>query len=503
MASHSNHESSAATRASTCSSISGFIRPPSGVREVVDKTAAFVSKAGAIGGAAFEEKIRASDSSDKKFAFLVAGHPYYAYYRHRVAELLSRGTSGAAMAAGSDECAMQVPSAGEQAFVGGAAVEQAPVHATTGIYIAHKTEGGTGGGSASAQAGGVNVSTIVASRGADLSAAHPVAAALRALGDAVSQPTPPKEFSPPHPPHLFFFEIEAIKLAAQFTAVQGKPFLTMLAMQQEARADAATASAAAAPPGAPSPVQLPAAYEFLRPSHAAFGYFTALVDEYHRILHPPVALLTRLRADAGAGAAGRARAALLTRCVHRLEHARREEARRAVSSERSLAAFVDWHDCVLVETISFENNSDAVAGVGNAVAAAAPASERGLQTAAAAPTGAGEAISIRRDYMPSLGSATSSMLTGYLDKRTGQQLSLDEASEHLRVDLLDPKWLEERAVFLARREGTLYAAGDEIADNLRSLAAARADVFGARPSFALGAPLAKRARSEGDDPPGA
>jgi len=428
--------------------ISGFIRPPPGIREVVEKTAAFVAR----GGPEFETKIRASDTTGK-FNFLNADHPYNAYYKHKITELQA-GTKPAepATAAAGESAAAAPESAGSN-----------PQQVTPAEPIA--------AGGAGAAVGAGSVAAVVA-RSAEV--ANPISKALKALGDLDALPPLADEFTPQHPTYMPAKDIETVKLTAQLTAAQGKAFLTQL-----------TAREARNP-----------AFDFLKPSHSAFLYFTTLVDQYHRILHPPAASLERLRQ------AGTSKSAVFVRCIRRLEQRKREDERKrseaAAASQRSAAAFVDWHDFVIVETIPFDDDEmeEAAAGAGAGAGAALAPPARVVPTAVA---DSGEAIKVRTDYRPGsgAGAAAGPSITGYVDPRTGQQIPLEAASEHLRVDLLDPQWRRDQQIYQSRRQDSLFVAGADVAENLRALASKRTDVFADRSSDALGAgaaPAPKRPR---------
>lgn len=60
----------------------GMILPPPAIRSIVDKTAAFVAKS--PNAALFEDKIRAREKSDSRFAFLNDSDAYHPYYQHRL-----------------------------------------------------------------------------------------------------------------------------------------------------------------------------------------------------------------------------------------------------------------------------------------------------------------------------------------------------------------------------------------------------------------------------------
>ncbi|KAI0708966.1 Pre-mRNA splicing factor PRP21 like protein-domain-containing protein [Earliella scabrosa] len=61
---------------------SGLILPPPEIKSVIDRTATFVARS--ANPPQFEEKIRENQRQDPKFAFLNTADPYHAYYRHRM-----------------------------------------------------------------------------------------------------------------------------------------------------------------------------------------------------------------------------------------------------------------------------------------------------------------------------------------------------------------------------------------------------------------------------------
>ena len=75
------------------------------------------------------------------------------------------------------------------------------------------------------------------------------------------------------PEGLTAFDLDNIRLTAQFVARNGKAFLTGLAAKEH---------------GNP-------AFNFLKPTHSLFGFFTALCDAYSKVLMPPKGLMDKLR----------------------------------------------------------------------------------------------------------------------------------------------------------------------------------------------------------------
>jgi splicing factor 3A subunit 1 len=61
----------------------------------------------------------------------------------------------------------------------------------------------------------------------------------------------------------------------------------------------------------------------------------------------------------------------------------------------------------------------------------------------------------------------------------GQSIPEAELSEHIRIELLDPKWKEQKAILDMRRNQSLQMAqGTDVSGSLRNLAAQRTDLFG-------------------------
>jgi splicing factor 3A subunit 1 len=64
--------------------LAGIILPPPDIRSIVDKTATFIAKNKQP--EIFEEKMRAREKTDSRFAFMNKTDAYHAYYQHSLAE---------------------------------------------------------------------------------------------------------------------------------------------------------------------------------------------------------------------------------------------------------------------------------------------------------------------------------------------------------------------------------------------------------------------------------
>ncbi|XP_026759772.2 splicing factor 3A subunit 1 [Galleria mellonella] len=248
----------------------GIIYPPPEVRNIVDKTASFVAR----NGPEFEARIRQNELGNPKFNFLNSGDPYHAYYQHKVKEIRE--------GKGNDV----------------SAAPAAPVLQRPGLAPA-----------------------TAARQQELLKAAVPV------------EPPPPRDPPPDFefiadPPSISALELDIVKLTAQFVARNGRQFLTDLMKKEERNHQ----------------------FDFLRPQHSLFQYFTRLLEQYTKVLLPPKELVVKLSAEVRSGVLEQAR----SRAAWHSYQARRKVADEArIEKERLAYASIDWHDFVVVETVDY------------------------------------------------------------------------------------------------------------------------------------------------------
>lgn len=320
---------------------------------------------------------------------------------------------------------------------------------------------------------------------------------------------PTKPLEPPEDEHynahvpegLTLLDLDVIKLTAQFVARNGKSFLTGLASREHSNPQ----------------------FNFLKPNHSLFSFFTRLCDAYSRVLMPPKDLLSKLQNDALSWSAP------LQRTLNRLEFERiqdkeAQEAADAEEAERMAMLSIDWQDFVVVATLDFDDKSTAglpppvtltelrrlsralalkegegegdggkEEGNGKASATAEMDEEEKALAAHAEPAGDEsedvdmevsdeEEVPIRvvKDYQRPIHKPTTSYdPTKYVvSPITGELVLISEMEEHMRVSLLDPKWKQQKDTMLAKIKETTKASDDEIGRNLSLLARTRPDVFG-------------------------
>lgn len=138
------------------------------------------------------------------------------------------------------------------------------------------------------------------------------------------------------PPTISAIDLDVVKLTAQFVAKNGKSFLTNLMTREQRNYQ----------------------FDFLRPQHSLFQYFTRLVEQYTKILLPPGDISGKLLKTVDDPWS------ILENVKYRVEWQRyQEREKRKVEDEKERArvafAQIDWHDFVVVETVNFREDETA------------------------------------------------------------------------------------------------------------------------------------------------
>ncbi|KAL9006691.1 MAG: hypothetical protein Q9188_000565 [Gyalolechia gomerana] len=110
-----------------------------------------------------------------------------------------------------------------------------------------------------------------------------------------------------------------------------------------------------------------------------------------------------------------------------------------------------------------------------AIAERAEARERAQAAHAAAKGGAGQPMRIRNDYVPRAQAKRQNVAMAVCPN-CSQQIPYDELEQHMRIELLDPRWKEQRLKF-DQRQSTTNLSTSDVAANLKRLASQRSDVF--------------------------
>lgn len=438
--------------------IVGIIYPPPEVRNIVDKTASFVAR----NGPEFEARIRQNEINNPKFNFLNPNDPYHAYYRHKVNEF--------------KEGKAQEPSAAIPKVMQQQQQQQLPQKVQSQV-----------------------------------------------IQETVIPKEPPPEFEfIADPPSISAFDLDVVKLTAQFVARNGRQFLTQL-MQKEQRNYQ---------------------FDFLRPQHSLFNYFTKLVEQYTKILIPPKGLINKLKKEAENAKE------VMDQVKYRVEWAKYQERERKKEEEerekeRVAYAQIDWHDFVVVETVDFQpseqghfpppttpeelgariliqeryekfgeseevemevesgdeddEREDRREGLPSQpdqdtqvqdMDEGSDDEDEGMKVPLPPETPmppplppTPDQVIIRRDYDPKATRPQPSVSVPdeyLISPITGEKIPASKMQEHMRIGLLDPRWREQRDRSIRDRqtEDEVYAPGLDIESSLKQLAERRTDIFG-------------------------
>lgn len=143
-------------------------------------------------------------------------------------------------------------------------------------------------------------------------------------------PPPAFEFSD-DPPSISAFDLDIVKLTAQFVAIHGRSFLTNLMNREQRNYQ----------------------FDFLRPQHGLFTYFTQLIEQYSKILMPSKAFLALLDKESADSKLIIEKVRYRTEWTKIVEAEKRKEEEEA-ERERIQYAQIDWHDFVIVETVDYQ-----------------------------------------------------------------------------------------------------------------------------------------------------
>ena len=495
--------------------IVGVIIPPPDIRLVVDKTALFVSR----NGKSFEQRILASgEGKTAKFNFMKPLDPYHAYYEMKIRSVLSTNMSLCYL--NNENIICREFEEKEATGGNGGTEEQKSQPPSTASVEAEQVAPAPAPVAVAAEQVVPKPATAKSSVKAKASIVNPIAVAILQLGKPEELAAPaPLEFSLGHPTGINAVDVDIIKLTAQYTAVNGREFLGGLAQREQKNPQ----------------------FDFLKPTHVLFSYFTALVDSYAKILQPSTEQTERLKQLSQPKKA-------LNQALQRWQYNRAQEDRKRKESaeadeERLAFQSIDWQDFTVVETVDFPENElfevdiasinvskDGAEGGDVSKYADAKRAEISRSTvnfmpppvplppvfkpAPAAPTFpaafsmpppppgvvlaqrpepvSSDAMDVDEDlydqdikvvtnYQPRIGGSAGwagSKPLVMVDPISGKTIPVDQMEEHMRVQLLDPKWREEQKRFADKQKESGYAEGSSIADSLKIFARQRGDIFG-------------------------
>ncbi|KAJ1801058.1 SF3a splicing factor complex subunit [Coemansia sp. RSA 2399] len=431
------------------------IYPPQDIKAIVDKTAEHVAKS----GEAFQQLIRDKYQGNARFSFIYPNDPYFAYYDMMIGKFRSGGS------ANDDE------------------------DAASALNLADS-----------------------------LNAPGPEGAGQTAPG-IPEQPESPKFINAM--PAISAQDLDVIKLTAQFVACNGRSFMTSLAQKEQANYQ----------------------FDFLSPTHSLFGYFRKLVDQYTVIYNRSEELESRLSSDINDKfqILERVDKRMKWEAYETKERKKKEEEIEkekmaflsidwhdfvVVGTVEFVEedAYVDLPAPLQLQSLqsmSLEQKRKTVAGDGTAESDTTLAQAGRVPSAQvvdsaqhahdvddddedndvdmevemdedddevdeeieaekkpAAPTVLGP-MRIRKNHVPLLRSGPQTREVTLQCQLCKQDILASEFEEHIRVELIDPKWKEQKLVYEGKiRDSNLVQEGMDIARYLKQMAGHRTDIFG-------------------------
>jgi splicing factor 3A subunit 1 len=433
----------------------GVINPPPEIKKIIDKAASLVSRYGSN----IESMMRNEDKNLPKFSFLKPGDPYRAYYDFKVNVLSKQSTEN---------------KEAESSTLLGQKRE-----AENEINIEINKE--------------INLEKKKAMVQDEV---RNVLESLKKERDFDNRVLPQDKYSLIHPNitpldmYIYINFRDIIKTTAQFVVTNGEFFLKSLT-DREARNSQ---------------------FDFIKPQHHLFGYFTLLVEQYAKCLNQKkeeIAKLTQYSND---------KSLVMRKGCERylLEKRLKENQKKRGTldeSEKNQMAQIDWYEFVIVETVDFteeelkntvavhpsdynansninsiESNinnlmqEDKVKVKVESVPIAVPQESAPQQPVTNIPRPDLEdynkpepGMKIVKNYVRKV-ETKSNTLTSKCPM-CNEYISMDDLLNHMRIELLDPKWREINKE-LNERKNFSTTNTDELLGYLGEFSRNRPDLFG-------------------------
>jgi len=400
------------------------IEPPADTISIIDKTASFAAKV----GAEFEKRVQENEKNNPKFNFLKPADPYHAFYQNRVRFFRDQ------QARVGELVAPIAPPAPEAMDVIEEPAIKIPQIITGQEFIAQDSK-----------------------RGHNFMAERIIQTTRKSKNSPIA-PTPIETFVLDLPVDIGALDLDILKLTAQFVAKNGHSFQVGLLNREHKNPQ----------------------FDFLKQNHPLHPFFLSLVESFTKCLLPPKNIIEKLKNDY------KDKQSVLDRIIIRYDMEQEvERAKQAAEAENDkdklIATNIDWYDFVVVETIDFTEEVIAVPSIPDSIPIDQMDEEMEVDMDVEAKPKAPSEIKIRKDYVKSM-VPHKSVKTAICPK-CGLEIPVDEMAEHIRIELLDPKYRLQKQAIIERTKGVSLATDDEISQNLNLFARKRGDIFeGSAPS---------------------
>lgn len=416
----------------------GVVVPPD-VEKIIEKTAVYVAK----NGSSFEARVLEMNRNNPKFNFLLDNDPLHGYYLQVLQEkrrYFAVPPTAPSPGTGNSVDHSIVPGGSEPNIRGESIAEAAP--AVSKAKLSERKA----------------------------QAARPVP----------TQPPPEDVFTAnvPEEPLPTPVDVEIMKLTAQFIARNGRSFLQELHSKEYRNPQ----------------------FEFLKPTHPYFAFFQRLVDAYSVVIAPDDQMLKKMKESAHS--IGKIMEDVYYRVDWEILQEEKKTEQNRSAMEKVQMQMIDWHDFVIVETIDLDERetnlpapmkSNDVAHAwkeaqvmnGNQVEPSMEQDdmemdmqeeeEEEVEVTAYADIPVDK---IRKDYRPRTSLSNDENNESIrVTLPSGQRVPLERANESIKMELLDPKYKEERQRAAEKNKYQNLASDAEVAMNLGRLADQKLDIY--------------------------
>ena len=422
-----------------------MIYPPPELKKIVDKVANLVIKY----GEEFEEKLK-NDENNKKYSFLNKDDPYFLYYSSKIKENKQNKEKN------EEFLQKKRKSSNEESKE-----EKENINTNTKENII-KTPFD-------------EVKSSLNSLFSN-SSLEQLTKAPEVINFANIKAPKPDQFIISHP-NISELELDIIKITAQFVSKNGQKFLLELSERESKNPQ----------------------FDFLKPQHNLFGYFTYLVSSYSKILSEKNEKNNKL-IDYSLNKESilkNAQSRLLYEMkIKNMKKNKKNESELNENDKKNKA--IDWYDFVVVATIDFDDDEEEIKQENNIKKEETKENinnnnnnlenEIKIEENKKKEENEKKEIEINNNIITENGMKIIKNYKRNNNNNSNEEeeikcplcntyLTKDKLQEHIKLELLDPKWKEIQREIDKRSENSTLANADEFLHNLSNFSKQRPDLF--------------------------
>lgn len=264
-----------------------------------------------------------------------------------------------------------------------------------------------------------------------------------------------KEYYIESPPSMTSLESDTIKLTAQFIARNGSKFLAALNAREARNPE----------------------YDFLKSTHRLYGYFQGLVEAYRLVIEPPRFTIDLLEASLAEWQLGLVKPLLAKAERVKLARSTKKTKDEGDVKERKIMATIDWFDFVMAGQVDFsEKDSTGISaldesctGVDGIMRFVHNLMQQVGDSSSNAPAEDDMDVDMREMIVDKISAPvrrTPESGTKQMCPICKTLVPVADISEHMRIELLDPKWREQKQAMQDKHKISNIAPNSDITRHL-------------------------------------